>query len=95
MLKYGQQSAGPVGRRRDSREVRSAAYGGGEKGSLPKQTSVFGKAGAIQQSVYPSSPGKWQVHLALENSRISTGNAGIFFRVKAESHYQGFTQAPT
>jgi len=73
----------------------AAAYGGGEKGSLPKQTSVFGKAGAIQQSVYPSSPGKWQVHLALENSRISTGNAGIFFRVKAESHYQGFTQAPT
>ena len=24
-----------------------------------------------------------------------TGNTGIFFRVKAESHYQGFTQPPT
>jgi len=66
-----------------------------ERKARSKTTSVLGKAGAIQQSAYPSSSGKWHVHLALENSRINTGNTGIFFRVKAESHYQGFTQPPT
>jgi len=53
------------------------------------------QACGIQQSAYPSSPGKWHMRLALENSRTNTGTTGIFFRVKAESHYQGFTQPPT
>src|SRR5882724_12397597 len=38
---------------------------------------------AIQQSAYPSSPGKWHVPLALENFAHYTGTTGIFFRVKA------------
>jgi len=97
--KYGQQSPGTLGhrsrRRRDSRGVRSRSLRVRRERLVLRQTSVLGKAGAIQQSAYPSSPGKWHVHLALENSRINTGNTGIFFRVKAESHYQGFTQPPT
>ena len=43
----------------------------------PRQTSVLGKACSIQQSAYPSSPGKWHVRLALKNSRINT-RTGIF-----------------
>ena len=95
---YGQQSPGIVGHRswrRDSRGVRSRSPRVRRERLAPRQTSVLGKAGAIQQSAYPSSPRKWHVRLALENSRINTGTTGIFFRVKAESHYQGFTQPPT
>jgi len=82
-------------RRIDLAITPACSAGGLQILKLRPRTYLASKAGAIQQSAYPSSPGKWHVHLALENSRINTGNTGIFFRVKAESHYQGFTQPPT
>src|SRR6266576_368270 len=74
---YGQQSPGTVEhrsrRRRDSRGVRNRSLRVRRERLAPRQTSVLGRAGAIQQSAYASSPGKWHVRLALENSRINTG----------------------
>src|SRR5438445_7143351 len=75
-------------------ECAAAACGCGEKGS--SKTNLSPRQGRRNTAECVSLKFR-QVACAFGVGKfgINTGNTGIFFRVKAESHYQGFTQPPT
>jgi hypothetical protein len=58
-------------------ECAAASHECGEKDSLQDKPQSSAKACAIQQSAYPSCPGKWHVHLAcgyLQRNDFASGS---------------------